>query len=75
MLTLQQKEAYLAMADRHIVEAEERFNEQMDLIDRLAAKGHSTEEAAKVLILLLDALDALEQHRSVVSKAFDKGLK
>lgn len=62
----------MVLADYQIAELEDKIDRQLDVIEALTAAGHSTEAATRALVLLLDALDAIQQHRAVVLKAFDK---
>jgi len=40
---------HLALAERHVVEGEQRLNEQRELIDRLKQGGHDVAEAELIL--------------------------
>ena len=60
--------AHLAQADQHIAGAKERINKQEELIERLAAKGHSVRDAENLLSALTGVLRAFESHRLLILK-------
>jgi hypothetical protein len=59
-------EAELALADRHIAEADARILRQHRLVERLAAAGHDTGLAETLLETLQRSLAALQAHRRVI---------
>jgi hypothetical protein len=66
--THEQKKAYIALPDSQIAELEDKTDRQLEMLDALIDAGHSTEAATKAPVLLLNALDAIQQDRAVVSK-------
>ena len=58
--------AYLTQADQHIAGAKERIVRQRQLIERLAARGHSVRDAEGFLSALTGVLGALESHRFLI---------
>ena len=58
--------AHLTQADQHIAGAKDRIVRQQQLIERLAAKGHSVRDAERFLSVLTDALSAFERHRRLI---------
>lgn len=55
--------AHLALADRHIVEAEERIARQLEIIAELARDGHSTATAEALLTTFRATLTGMKAHR------------
>jgi hypothetical protein len=60
--------ARLAHADRHIAVTKEFIGQQQQLIERLAAKGHSVRDAESFLSALMNVLSAFEGHRLLILK-------
>jgi len=60
--------AHLIEADQHIAGAKERIVRQRQLIERLAAGGHSVREAEGFLFALSGVLSAFERHRFLILK-------
>jgi hypothetical protein len=60
--------AHLAQADQHIAGAKERIVRQGQVIERLAARGHSVRDAEGFLSALTGVLSAFESHRLLVLK-------
>jgi hypothetical protein len=58
--------AHLTQADQHIAGAKERIVRQRQLIERLAANGHSVRDAEGFLSALMGILSAFECHRLVI---------
>jgi hypothetical protein len=58
-------ESELAMVRRHVADGERIVAGQLDLIDRMAARGHST-RAAEQLLQTFEAL--LRQHREHLAR-------
>jgi hypothetical protein len=58
--------AHLTRADQHIAGIKERINKQQELIERLAAKGHSVRDAEGFLSALNGVLSAFENHRLLI---------
>jgi hypothetical protein len=59
-------ERHLDQIERYIIEAEERVTRQRLLHDRLAAGGHDTAAAEKLLALLLARLGDLWARHTVI---------
>jgi len=55
--------AHLTQADQHIAGAKERIVRQRQVIERLAARGHSVRDAEGFLSALTGVLSAFERHR------------
>src|SRR5215472_15957340 len=60
--------AHLTQADQHIAGAKERIVRQQQLIERLAAGGHSVRDAEGFLSALTGVLSAFESHRLLILK-------
>jgi hypothetical protein len=58
--------AHLTQADQHIAGAKERIVRQQQLIERLAAGGHSVRDAEGFLSALTGVLSAFESHRLLI---------
>ena len=58
--------AHLTQADQHIADAKERIVRQQQLIERLAAGGHSVREAESFLSALTGVLSVFESHRRLI---------
>ena len=58
--------AHLTRADQHIAGAKERIARQQQLIERLAADGHSVTDAEGFLSALIGVLSAFESHRRLI---------
>jgi hypothetical protein len=59
---------HLTQADQHIAGAKERIVRQRQLIERLAAEGHSVRDAEGFLFALTGVLSAFESHRLLILK-------
>lgn len=59
-------EQHLALAERHLVEAEARVARQRVLIEELATDGHDTHGAETLLATLLAAMDGMRAHRTIL---------
>ena len=57
---------HLTQADQHIAGAKERIVRQRQLIERLAAEGHSVRDAEGFLFALTGVLSAFESHRRLI---------
>ena len=57
---------YLAQVDLHIAGAKERIVKQQQLIERLAASGHSVRDAESFLSALSGVVSAFESHRRLI---------
>ncbi len=57
---------HLALAERHIIEGEQRVAQQHARIKELAAAGHDTSAAETFLKTLLDTLDLMYTHRQQI---------
>jgi D-serine dehydratase len=62
---------HVAEADTHIEEAEERIARQKALIAELAADGHATMEAEKLLESFIATLDAMHKHKETIQTELD----
>jgi len=60
------KVAHLTQADQHIAGAKERIARQQQLIERLAADGHSVRDAEGFLSALTGVLSAFESYRRLI---------
>jgi hypothetical protein len=58
--------AHLTRADQHIAGIKERIHKQQELIEHLAAKGHSVSDAEGFLSALNGVLSAFENHRLLI---------
>jgi hypothetical protein len=58
--------AHLTQADQHIAGVKERIVRQQQLIERLAAGGHSVRDAEGFLFVLTGVLSAFESHRRLI---------
>jgi hypothetical protein len=58
--------AHLTEADQHIAGAKERIVRQQQLIERLAARGHSVRDAENFLSALSGVVSAFESHRRLI---------
>jgi hypothetical protein len=56
----------LALADRHIAEAEQHITRQRSLIEQLAAAGREIAQAETVLKTMLATLEQLQAHRCTI---------
>ncbi|MBW0000168.1 MAG: hypothetical protein JO015_13785 [Verrucomicrobia bacterium] len=56
----------LAEADSHLKQAEARIVQQQKRVAKLAAGGHDTEEAEKLLTRLTESLETMLQHREII---------
>src|SRR5262249_4593328 len=54
------------LANQHVAGAKERIVRQQQLIERLAAEGHSVSDAERFLSALSGVLSAFESHRRVI---------
>jgi hypothetical protein len=57
---------HLSLAERHIVEGEERITMQMLLIDRMRRDGHDVREAERLLLTLRETLVTWHGHRDEI---------
>jgi hypothetical protein len=62
------RQDYLAQAERHIAMAEDRIARQKRIIDKLAQVGQETDCAISMLHALETCLHAFEQHRETISE-------
>ncbi len=67
--------ALLALADRRIVEAEERLARQAMLIGRLAAEGRDTRQADDLLWTMGLDLDTMRKHRRSIAGEGARGVQ
>jgi hypothetical protein len=67
-----EEERHLAQADRHIAESEERRARQMKLVQRLAAGGHDTTEAQRLLDNITDLLVTVRAHRRLIVRRLEE---
>jgi hypothetical protein len=58
--------AHLAQTDQNIAAAKEHIGKQRQLIERLAANGHSVRDAESFLFALTGMLSAFEYHRHLI---------
>jgi len=61
-----QERRHLAQADRHIAQAKGYVVRQRLIIDRLAARGLSTDDAYLTLAAFEGTLQAFERHRATI---------
>jgi len=62
------EEQHLALADRHIAKAKARIARQSALIERIAATGHDTSQAERLLQEMERALDPMYVHRMQIMR-------
>ena len=58
----------LTQAQRHVEEAEKGIEEQIVLSERLAADGHNTAAAERLLATLIEILEKLTLHRDELER-------
>lgn len=61
-----QTKNHLALAERHIVEGEQRIADLKALIEQLARGGHNTTDANNLLNVLQDSLTLMRRHRKLI---------
>ena len=61
-----QTKNHLALAERHIVEGEQRIADPKALIEQLARGGHNTTDANNLLNVLQDSLTLMRRHRKLI---------
>ena len=66
MRELAQEEADLGLADRHIMEGEERVTRQIRMIAVLRSRGHSDAVAQQLLTTLEQTLGSWQEHRRLI---------
>ena len=66
MLNPATEREHLSLAERHIVDGEERITMQMLLVDRMRTDGHDVREAERLLLILRETLVAWQGHRSQI---------
>jgi hypothetical protein len=69
---LQQEHAHLVLADRHLVEGEQRVAEQIALIERMTQLGHDTAVAKQFLRILEQTLEGWRAHRQLIVNAIEQ---
>jgi len=57
---------HLWRADAGITEARDRVLRQMELINRLEARGHDVSAAKSVLLTMRDSVRLMEDHRAMI---------
>ena len=62
------EEEHLALANRHIAKAAERIVRQLALIERMAAAGHDTSQAERLLQEMERALELMYAHRAQIMR-------
>ena len=60
--------AQLTQAQRHVEQAEKSIEEQILLIERLAADGHNTDAAERLLVTLTEVMEKLTLHRNELER-------
>ena len=61
-------EMRLAQAQSDVEEIEKRIDDQIVLIERLAAEGHDTDAAEHLLATLINLMDRLTCHRHALER-------
>lgn len=61
-----QTKNHLALAERHIVEGEQRIADLKALIEQLARGGHNTTDANNLLNVLQDSLTLMRRHHKLI---------
>jgi hypothetical protein len=69
MVDLHQERNHLILADRHLVEGEQRITEQLALIQRMTRQGYDTVVANDLLRLLEQTLTLWQEHRQLILEA------
>ena len=62
MLSIAEEQSHLAKAEQDVIEGERRVAEQTDLVERLKQKGHSAEQAERLLVTLKETLQCWCAH-------------
>ncbi|KMO43600.1 hypothetical protein VQ03_07620 [Methylobacterium tarhaniae] len=69
MPDLQQEEAALALADRHIAEGEQRIDALIERTKESEAAGRDTTTPERLLLLMRETLDQWHVHRRLILDA------
>ena len=75
LLQMDLREDHLALAERHICEANSRIARQQQLIRKLAQDGHDTTQAEALLDLMQDSLSLIEDHLRLLLSERNPGKK
>lgn len=68
MLSIAEERSHLAKAEQDVAEGERRIAEQTDLVERLKRQGHETDRAEKLLVTLIETLQAWYAHRDEIRR-------
>lgn len=71
MPDIDQERAHLVLAERHIIEGEERIFRQEKLLSELRSRQQDTSEAETLLRLLRETLMTWRNHRDQILRALD----
>jgi nitrogen-specific signal transduction histidine kinase len=74
MFDREREEQHLAMANKHIEEAEIRIKNLMDRLDTLRDKKLNTKQTEQLLSLLVHALVTMQRHRNVIIRRLKDGV-
>jgi len=74
MFDREREEQHLAMADKHIEEAEIRIQKLMDRLDASREKKLDTKQTEHLLSLMVQALITMQRHRNVILKRLKDGV-
>jgi nitrogen-specific signal transduction histidine kinase len=74
MFDREREEQHLAMADKHIEEAEIRIQKLMDRLDILREKKLNTKQTEQLLSLLVQVLVTMQRHRNIIIKRLKDGV-
>ncbi len=65
-------ETDLERANRHVIEAEERYTRHLALVRRMAATGQDTTDAEKLMVRFKETLDLMRQHQRLIRRQPEK---
>ncbi len=73
MPDVQQEREYLAQADQHIAESEQRLANQIRVIEWMIHNGHNTALAEECLLHLQQDLEQWRARRQLILSQWDRG--
>lgn len=71
MPDIEQERAHLALAERHLIEGQERIFRQEKLLTELQSRQVNTSEAEALLQLLRETLVTWKDHRDQILRTLD----
>ncbi|MFL4993275.1 MAG: hypothetical protein ACJ8DV_18580 [Microvirga sp.] len=73
MADVQQEREYLAQADQHIAESEQRLANQIHVIEGMIQNGHNTSLAEERLLHLQQSLEQWRARRQLILARWGRG--